>query len=101
MRVSVLDAGSNTVRLVIADVEDGVPLPVHTVKWKLRLSEHVGPDDTIADEAVERLVKAVGAAGATARRWHAPPTAPAGPPRHDGDADAARVRAQRDPRRLP
>lgn len=71
MRVSVLDAGSNTVRLVIADVEDGVPLPVHTVKWKLRLSEHVGPDGTIADEAVERLVKAVGAAGATARRWHA------------------------------
>ncbi|MGW2419691.1 Ppx/GppA phosphatase family protein [Streptomyces sp. NPDC001709] len=72
MRVSVVDAGSNTVRLVIADVEGGVPLPVHTVKWKLRLSEHVGPDGTIADEAVERLVKAVGAAGATAHRWHAP-----------------------------
>ncbi|MEU9445471.1 Ppx/GppA family phosphatase [Streptomyces sp. NPDC048304] len=71
MRVSVLDAGSNTVRLVIADVEGGVPLPVHTVKWKLRLSEHVGPDGTIADEAVEALVKAVAAAGATARRWHA------------------------------
>ncbi|MEV5147343.1 Ppx/GppA family phosphatase [Streptomyces sp. NPDC052727] len=71
MRVSVVDAGSNTVRLVIADVEGGVPLPVHTVKWKLRLSEQVGPDGTIADEAVERLVKAVTAAGATARRWHA------------------------------
>ncbi|WP_369394072.1 Ppx/GppA family phosphatase [Streptomyces sp. CG1] len=72
MRVSVVDAGSNTVRLVIADAEDGVPLPVHTVKWKLRLSEHVGADGAIADEAVEELVKAVGAAGATARRWHAP-----------------------------
>ncbi|MFG2356214.1 Ppx/GppA family phosphatase [Streptomyces sp. NPDC048521] len=71
MRVSVVDAGSRTVRLVIADVEGGVPLPVHTVKWKLRLSEHVGPDGTIADEAVERLVKAVAAAGATARTWHA------------------------------
>ncbi|WP_191874488.1 Ppx/GppA phosphatase family protein [Streptomyces filipinensis] len=71
MRVSVVDAGSNTVRLVIADVEGGVPLPVHTVKWKLRLSEHVGPDGTIADEAVELLVKAVAAAGATARTWHA------------------------------
>ncbi|MFF4685259.1 Ppx/GppA family phosphatase [Streptomyces sp. NPDC001307] len=71
MRLSVLDAGSNTVRLVIADVEGGVPLPVHTVKWKLRLSEHVGPDGTIADDAVEQLVKAVAAAGATARRWHA------------------------------
>ncbi|MER6546148.1 Ppx/GppA family phosphatase [Streptomyces sp. NPDC001250] len=72
MRVSVVDAGSNTVRLVIADVEGGVPLPVHTVKWKLRLSEHIGADGTIADEAVERLVQAVAAAGATARRWHAP-----------------------------
>ncbi|KUN09712.1 hypothetical protein AQI95_03890 [Streptomyces yokosukanensis] len=72
MRVSVVDAGSNTVRLVIADVRGGVPLPVHTVKWKLRLSEHVGPDGTIADEAVERLEKAVAAAGATARMWHAP-----------------------------
>ncbi|MGW2650491.1 Ppx/GppA phosphatase family protein [Streptomyces sp. NPDC001393] len=71
MRVSVLDAGSNTVRLVIADTEDGVPLPVHTVKWKLRLSEHVGPDGTIAEEAVEGLLTAVAAAGATARRWHA------------------------------
>ncbi|AOR30176.1 hypothetical protein BFF78_03055 [Streptomyces fodineus] len=72
MRLSVVDAGSNTVRLVIADVEGGVPLPVHTVKWKLRLSEHAGPDGTITDEAVETLVQAVGAAGATARRWHAP-----------------------------
>ncbi|GHG92212.1 Ppx/GppA family phosphatase [Streptomyces rubradiris] len=71
MRVSVVDAGSNTVRLVIADVEGGVPLPVHTVKWKLRLSEHLGPDGTIADEAVRRLVEAVGAASATARRWQA------------------------------
>ncbi|MFF5532817.1 Ppx/GppA family phosphatase [Streptomyces cinerochromogenes] len=71
MRVSVVDAGSNTVRLVIADVEGGVPLPVHTVKWKLRLSEQVGLDGALADEAVEGLVKAVAAAGATARRWHA------------------------------
>ncbi|WP_318199847.1 Ppx/GppA family phosphatase [Streptomyces sp. SCL15-4] len=71
MRVSVVDAGSNTVRLVIADVEGGVPLPVHTVKWKLRLSEHLGPDGVIADEAVRRLVEAVDAASATARRWQA------------------------------
>ncbi|MEV6806117.1 Ppx/GppA family phosphatase [Streptomyces sp. NPDC051132] len=71
MRVSVVDAGSNTVRLVIADVEGGVPLPVHTVKWKLRLSEEAGADGVITDEAVERLVKAVDAAGAAAREWHA------------------------------
>ncbi|GHE06252.1 hypothetical protein GCM10010339_45670 [Streptomyces alanosinicus] len=58
--------------MLIAEVRGGVPLPVHTVKWKLRLSEHVAADGTLADEAVERLVKAVAAAGATARTWHAP-----------------------------
>ena len=71
MRVSVVDAGSNTVRLVIADVEGGVPLPVHTVKWKLRLSEQVSADGTITEEAVERLVEAVAEAGDTAQRWRA------------------------------
>ncbi|MEU0335125.1 Ppx/GppA family phosphatase [Streptomyces sp. NPDC006193] len=71
MRVSVVDAGSNAVRLVIADVEGGVPLPVHTVKWKLRMSEQVGADGTIAEEAVRHLVESVAAAGATARKWHA------------------------------
>jgi exopolyphosphatase/guanosine-5'-triphosphate,3'-diphosphate pyrophosphatase len=39
MRMTVIDVGSNTVRLVVADAEDGVPLPVHTAKWKLRLAE--------------------------------------------------------------
>ena len=71
MRVSVVDAGSNTVRLAIADTDAGVPLPVHTVKWKLRLSEQVQLDGVIGDEAVERLVKAVAAAGRTAQDWKA------------------------------
>jgi exopolyphosphatase / guanosine-5'-triphosphate,3'-diphosphate pyrophosphatase len=71
MRVSVVDAGSNTVRLAIADTDAGVPLPVHTVKWKLRLSEHVQPDGTIGDEALQQLVKAVAAAGRTAQDWKA------------------------------
>ena len=39
MRISVVDVGSNTVRLVVADAEGGVPLPVHTAKWRLRLAE--------------------------------------------------------------
>ncbi|MGW7380339.1 Ppx/GppA phosphatase family protein [Streptomyces sp. NPDC054794] len=71
MRLSVVDAGSNTVRLVVADAEGGVPLPVHTAKWRLRLSEHLGPDGTIEEDAVSRLVKAVAAAGDTARQWRA------------------------------
>ncbi|MFJ8106167.1 Ppx/GppA family phosphatase [Streptomyces sp. NPDC096132] len=71
MRISVLDVGSNTVRLVVADAEDGVPLPVHTAKWRLRLSEQVRPGAPIPGEAVERLVAAVAAAARTADRWGA------------------------------
>ncbi|KUN86225.1 hypothetical protein [Streptomyces griseoruber] len=71
MRISVLDVGSNTVRLVVADAEGGVPLPVHTEKWRLRLSEQVGPGAPVPEEAVERLVTAVAAAARTADRWRA------------------------------
>ncbi|MEV0736604.1 Ppx/GppA family phosphatase [Streptomyces sp. NPDC050549] len=71
MRMSVVDVGSNTVRLVVADVGDGVPLPVHTAKWKLRLSERVGAQGDIPEEAVRHLVKAVSDAEETARRWGA------------------------------
>ncbi|WP_460071939.1 Ppx/GppA family phosphatase [Streptomyces sp. YKOK-I1] len=71
MRISVLDVGSNTVRLVVADAEGGVPLPVHTEKWRLRLSEQVGPGAPVPEESVERLVTAVAAAARTADRWGA------------------------------
>ncbi|MEU5595418.1 Ppx/GppA family phosphatase [Streptomyces sp. NPDC020298] len=71
MRISVVDVGSNTVRLVVADAEGGVPLPVHTAKWRLRLSEQVGPGGKIPDEDVERLVEAVAAASRTAAKWGA------------------------------
>ncbi|MFE5816135.1 Ppx/GppA family phosphatase [Streptomyces sp. NPDC056479] len=72
MRISVLDTGSNTVRLAVCDVGDGVPLPVHTAKWKLRLSEHVDGDGRLGEEATERLVKALSAAVDMARQWDAP-----------------------------
>jgi len=71
MRVSVVDAGSNTVRLVVADARDGVPLPVHTAKWRLRLSEQVAPDGRIGQAAAERLGEALGQAVAMSRKWGA------------------------------
>ncbi|MGW0812194.1 Ppx/GppA phosphatase family protein [Streptomyces viridiviolaceus] len=71
MRISVVDVGSNTVRLVVADAQDGVPLPVHTAKWRLRLSEQVTPGGPVPEEAVERLVEAVTQASRTATRWGA------------------------------
>ncbi|MEV8592667.1 Ppx/GppA family phosphatase [Streptomyces sp. NPDC052012] len=71
MRTSVVDVGSKTVRLVVADTDGGAPLPVHTAKWPLRLSEHVTPGDPVPEAAVERLVDAVAAASRTAERWGA------------------------------
>ncbi|MEH0637953.1 Ppx/GppA family phosphatase [Streptomyces bottropensis] len=71
MRMSVVDVGSNTVRLVVADAEGGVPLPVHTAKWRLRLSEQVTPGGEVPDEAVRQLCAAVAAAAQTAQRWGA------------------------------
>ncbi|MDX3458000.1 Ppx/GppA family phosphatase [Streptomyces sp. ME02-8801-2C] len=71
MRMSVLDVGSNTVRLMVADTGNGVPLPVHTEKWKLRLSEQVESGGVIPEESVRQLVKAVALAAETAQRWGA------------------------------
>ncbi|MFJ9539555.1 Ppx/GppA family phosphatase [Streptomyces sp. NPDC101225] len=71
MRTSIVDVGSNTVRLVVADAEGGVPLPVHTAKWRLRLSEQVKPGGALPEEAVRRLVTAVAEASRTATRWGA------------------------------
>jgi exopolyphosphatase/guanosine-5'-triphosphate,3'-diphosphate pyrophosphatase len=71
MRISVVDVGSNTVRLVVADADGGVPLPVHTAKWRLRLSQYVAHGGAIPEEAVEQLAASVAAAGRTAERWGA------------------------------
>src|SRR5690606_32174130 len=66
MRTSVMDVGSKTVRLVVADTADGVPLPVHTAKWRLRLCEQITPGRPLPEQGVDRLVEAVAAAGRTA-----------------------------------
>ncbi|MFE9644750.1 Ppx/GppA family phosphatase [Streptomyces sp. NPDC006365] len=69
MRMGVLDVGSNTVRLVIAETDGAVPLPVHTAKRRLRLSEHVERGGHLPNEQVARLVDAVTAARDEGRRW--------------------------------
>ncbi|HZF91715.1 Ppx/GppA family phosphatase [Streptomyces sp.] len=71
MRISVVDVGSKTVRLVVADAEGGVPLPVHTAKWRLRLADEVQPGAPIPQTAVDRLAEAVADADRTASKWGA------------------------------
>ncbi|MEV0223211.1 Ppx/GppA phosphatase family protein [Streptomyces sp. NPDC050704] len=69
MRMGVLDVGSNTVRLVIAETDGAVPLPVHTAKRRLRLSEYVERGGRLPEEQVARVVEAVTAARDEGRRW--------------------------------
>ncbi|KUL53102.1 hypothetical protein [Streptomyces sp. NRRL S-1521] len=69
MRVGVVDVGSNTVRLVVADADGQVPLPVHTVKRRLRLAQHVDAEGRLGDESVGQLVDAVRDVQEEAHRW--------------------------------
>lgn len=69
MRRGVIDLGSNTARLVVADTDGAVPLPVHTSKRALRLAEHVDRGGHVPEEQVARIVDAVAAAHDESRRW--------------------------------
>ncbi|MFE3166083.1 hypothetical protein [Streptomyces sp. NPDC059224] len=76
-----MDAGSNTVRPVAAESRDGVPPPVHTAQWKLRLSQQVAAVGRLGETATEELVKALDAAGRDGpvgvpriRRYSPPPS---------------------------
>ncbi len=56
MRLGVLDIGSNTVHLLVVDAHrGGRPIPAFSHKEELRLSEHLGPDDKLSAEGVDRL----------------------------------------------
>lgn len=62
MRLGVVDVGSNTVRLVIAERGGEMPLPVYSSKRRLRLAERVEADGRLGRDAVDDLAKAVGKA---------------------------------------
>ncbi|MEU2790318.1 Ppx/GppA phosphatase family protein [Streptomyces sp. NPDC007100] len=69
MRLAVLDAGSNSVHLLISEVVGGVPLPAHSLKDPVHLAEDVGVDGTLAPQAARRLATAVRRAREEAARW--------------------------------
>ncbi|MEO7753512.1 MAG: Ppx/GppA phosphatase family protein [Terracoccus sp.] len=57
MRLGVIDIGSNTVHLLVVDAyRGGHPLPAFSHKIDLKLSEGIGPDGAVEDEAADRLV---------------------------------------------
>ncbi|MER7796444.1 Ppx/GppA phosphatase family protein [Microbacterium sp. NPDC096154] len=60
MRLGVLDIGSNTVHLLVADAHPGGrPLAAQSHRTVLRLMRYLTPDGAISDEGVAALVDAV------------------------------------------
>ncbi len=56
MRLGVLDVGSNTVHLLVVDAHHGgAPVPAHSHKTELRLSEYITDDGRISEVAVDVL----------------------------------------------
>jgi exopolyphosphatase/guanosine-5'-triphosphate,3'-diphosphate pyrophosphatase len=69
MRLGVLDVGSNTVHLLVADARRGAPVrPVHSEKKVLLLAERVGRDGALTGAGVDALVAAVAQARLSAQR---------------------------------
>ncbi|MFT4306392.1 MAG: Ppx/GppA family phosphatase [Microbacterium sp.] len=68
MRLGVLDIGSNTVHLLVADAHPGGrPQATTSTRTVLRLMRYLTPDGAIGEEGVRALVDAVAAARAVAR----------------------------------
>ncbi len=60
MRLGVLDVGSNTVHLLVVDAHHGgAPVPAHSHKIELRLSEHLTDGGRVDDEAIDMLCEFV------------------------------------------
>jgi exopolyphosphatase / guanosine-5'-triphosphate,3'-diphosphate pyrophosphatase len=67
VRLGVLDIGSNTVHLLVADARSGGrPTATTSQRSVLRLMRYLEPDGAISDEGVRALVDAVAQARATA-----------------------------------
>jgi exopolyphosphatase/guanosine-5'-triphosphate,3'-diphosphate pyrophosphatase len=69
MRLAVLDIGSNTVNMLVADSGSGVPRAIHQRKRRSHLAEHVGPDGTLGLQARQHLIAAVTEATEQARQY--------------------------------
>jgi exopolyphosphatase / guanosine-5'-triphosphate,3'-diphosphate pyrophosphatase len=59
MRVGVLDVGSNTIRLLVADVQGGSVVPVETGRVRLSLGEEIERHGVVSATSIRAAAKAV------------------------------------------
>jgi exopolyphosphatase/guanosine-5'-triphosphate,3'-diphosphate pyrophosphatase len=67
MRVGVVDVGSNTARLLVADVHDGMTRTVRETRAPVGLGDEIERQGVISDAKIDEVAKAVAEAVATAR----------------------------------
>ncbi len=70
MRIGVVDVGSNTIRLLVAEVDGGVVVPVDKERVRLSLGEEVERTGGVSETSIATAAKAVRRFSATARRHH-------------------------------
>ena len=68
VRIGVLDVGSNTIRLLVAEVRNGAVVPLDNEKVRLSLGEEIERYGVVSDVHVAAAAKAVRKLGAIARR---------------------------------
>ncbi len=68
MRFGVLDVGSNTIRLLVAQVEGDVVVPVDKERVRLSLGEEIERSGSVSETSIAAAAKAVRKMCATARR---------------------------------
>lgn len=70
MRIGVLDIGSNTIRLLVAAVEEGVVVPIDKARVRLSLGEEIERHGGVSETSIATAAKSVRKFCSIARRHH-------------------------------
>jgi exopolyphosphatase / guanosine-5'-triphosphate,3'-diphosphate pyrophosphatase len=70
MRIGVLDIGSNTIRLLVAAVEEGAVVPIDKARVRLSLGEEIERHGGVSETSIATAAKSVRKFSSIARRHH-------------------------------
>jgi exopolyphosphatase/guanosine-5'-triphosphate,3'-diphosphate pyrophosphatase len=70
MRIGVLDIGSNTIRLLVAEVEEGAVVPIDKARVRLSLGEEIERHGGVSETSIATAAKSVRKLCSIAQRHH-------------------------------
>ncbi|MGZ4403385.1 MAG: Ppx/GppA phosphatase family protein, partial [Gaiellaceae bacterium] len=70
MRIGVVDIGSNTIRLLVAEVEEGAVVPIDKARVRLSLGEEIERHGGVSETSIATAAKSVRKLCSIARRHH-------------------------------